>query len=238
MRLEELSPEVVALITDVEGTLSDRYFTRDVLIPYAEDYLGDWIAQNAQRPDVAEALEALAQAAGEPDIDVPRLIELAEFGLAERESGPVAALCHLLWRDAYYNFDLSGHVYADAVAKLQTWSEDHRTLMTYSSAPAEAQRLLLAYSDFGDIAGLFAGFFDRRMGSKTSPQSYTAIAQALGEAPQNLLFIADNGRELDAAKQAGLQTCWIARDERTLDKAASRSEAHAYVETFAEIELL
>lgn len=237
MRLEELTPEVVAVIVDIEDTVSDAAFTREVLIPYAEVRLGPWIEANAQRPDVAEALEALAQAAGEPEVDIPRLIELAEFGLAERDSGPVAALCHLLWRDAYQAFDLTGHVYDDAVATLQAWSDDHRSLFTYSTAPSEAQRLLFAYSEFGDIAGLFSGFFDRRLGAKKNADSYTAIATTLGEPPGSLLFISDTGGELDAAKKAGLQTCWIARDEETREKAEA-SQAHQIVVSFSEIELL
>lgn len=237
MRLEELSPEVVAIIVDIEGTVSDAAFTRDVLIPYAEAHLGDWIEANAERPDVAEALEALAQAAGEQDVDVPRLIELAEFGLVERDSGPVAALCHLLWRDAYQAFDLTGHVYDDAVATLQAWAEDHRTLLTYSAAPSEAQRLLFAYSEFGDISGLFSAFFDRRLGAKNKADSYSAIAKTLGEEPSSLLFISDSGGELDAAKQAGLQTCWIARDDETREKAETQ-QSHQNVVSFSEIELL
>lgn len=237
MRLEELSPEVVAIIVDVEGTVSDAAFTRDVLIPYAEAHLGAWIQANAERPDVAEALNALAEAAGEPDVDVPRLIELAEFGLTERDSGPVAALCHLLWRDAYQAFELTGHVYDDAVATLQAWADDHRSLFTYSAAPSEAQRLLFAYSEFGDIADLFSGFFDRRLGSKKNADSYTAIAEALGESAGALLFISDTGGELDAAKKAGLQTCWLARDEQTREKAEV-SQEHQSVTSFSEIELL
>ena len=237
MRLEELSPEVVAIIVDIEGTVSDAGFTRDVLIPYAEAHLGPWIERHAERPDVAEALEALAQAAGEPEVDIPRLIELAEFGLIERDSGPVAALCHLLWRDAYQAFELAGHVYDDAVATLQAWTDDHRALFTYSAAPSEAQRLLFAYSEFGDISGLFSGFFDRRIGAKKNADSYTAIARALGENPGSMLFISDTRGELDAAKQAGLQTCWIARDEETREKAESQ-DAHQSVVSFSEIELL
>lgn len=237
MRLEELSPEVVAIIVDIEGTVSDAGFTRDVLIPYAEARIGPWIEANAERPDVAEALEALAQAAGEPEVDIPRLIELAEFGLVERDSGPVAALCHLLWRDAYQAFDLTGHVYDDAVATLQSWADDHRTLFTYSAAPSEAQRLLFAYSEAGDISGLFSGFFDRRLGAKKNADSYTAIAKTLGEEPGALLFISDSGGELDAAKKAGLQTCWIARDDETRDKAETQQE-HPSVVSFSEIELL
>lgn len=237
MRLEELSPEVVAIVVDIEGTVSDAGFTRDVLIPYAETHLGDWIRRHADRADVAEALTALAEAAGEADIDVERLIQLAEFGLAERDSGPVAALCHLLWRDAYQAFELAGHVYDDAVATLQSWAEDHRSLFTYSVAPAEAQRLLFAYSEFGDISTLFSGFFDRRIGAKKNTDSYTTIAEALGEAPGALLFISDNGGELDAAKQAGFQTCWIARDDTARAKAEA-NQTHPNVVSFSEIELL
>lgn len=237
MHQEHLSPEVIALIIDIEGTLSNAGFTRDVLIPYAEARLAPWIEANTQRPDVAEALEALAQAAGEPEEDVPRLIELAEFGLAERDSGPVAALCHLLWRDAYQAFDLTGHVYPDALASLQAWADDHRSLFTYSAAPSEAQRLLFAYSEFGDISGLFSGFFDRRLGGKKDADSYTGIAKMLGENPAALLFISDSRAELDAARQAGLQTCWITRDEETQEKAEA-SQTHPSVVSFAEIELV
>lgn len=237
MRLEELSPEVVAIIVDIEGTVSDPSFTRDVLIPYAETHLRPWIEANADRRDVAADLAALAEAAGEPSVDVPRLIDLAEFGLAERDTGPVAALCHRLWRDAYQAFELTGHVYEDAVATLQAWADDHRSLFTYSAAPAEAQRLLFAYSDHGDLAPLFSGFFDTRVGRKRRADSYNAIARILGEAPGSLLFVSDDGRELNAARQAGLQTCWIARDTTTQEKASDQQD-HPVVAEFTEIELL
>ena len=233
-----LSPEIIAIVVDIEGTLSDARFTADVLVPYAETHFAGWLTRYRQTPAVAAAVDVFCQAVDEPDADDNRIVELAEASLAQGEAVPsLAELVRLVWLDGYRSGALEGHVYSDAVVKLQGWVEDHRALYTFSASAAYDQRLLLGYSDHGDLTDLFSGFFDPRTGKKNNADSYARIAKTLGEVPAVLLFVSDRADELNAAKRAGFQTCWIARDEATQEKAYNQQD-HPVVETFEGIELV
>jgi enolase-phosphatase E1 len=84
--------------------------------------------------------------------------------------------------------------------------------------------MLFRHSVAGDLEGLFAGFFDTRIGTKREAASYAAIAQALALPPGAILFLSDVAEELDAAAAAGLATCQLVR-------AADRTvAAHRHVE--------
>lgn len=238
LRLEELSPDVVAIVTDIEGTTTDIAFVHDVLFPYARARMPAWLREYAQAPTVAAAVEDVRTEIDEPDADLERVIEVLERWMdADKKITPLKTLQGMIWQHGYEAQDFSGHVYDDAVAALQAWADDRRALFVYSSGSVAAQKLLFSYSDHGDLSDLFSGYFDTHMGPKKKTSSYQRIARELGEMPGSLLFLSDVGDELDAAKAAGWQTCWVARDEQTMDKA-TESEAHAVVRSFEEIELI
>lgn len=238
LRLEELSPDVVAIVTDIEGTTSDIAFVHEVLFPYAEAHLPDWLREHDDEPEVAGVLADIRTEASEPEADRERLIEILGRWMAEdRKATSLKTLQGMVWRDGYESEAFTGHVYDDAVAALQAWAEDRRALFVYSSGSVAAQKLLFTYSDHGDLSGLFSGYFDTRVGGKKKASSYKAIAEALGETSSSLLFLSDVGAELDAAAAAGWQTCWVARDEETEEKARM-SDAHPVVRSFDEIEII
>ncbi|MDA3922600.1 MAG: acireductone synthase [Salinisphaera sp.] len=238
LRLEELSPDVVVVVTDIEGTTTDIAFVHDVLFPYARAQMPSWLPAHAEEPEVAAAIDEIRVEIDEPDADIDRVLEVLERWMsADEKVTPLKTLQGMIWRHGYEAVDFTGHVYDDAVAALQAWADDRRMLCVYSSGSVEAQKLLFTHSDHGDLSHLFSGYFDTRMGPKKKTGSYKRIAQALGEAPGSLLFLSDVGEELDAAKAAGWQTCWVARDDKTMDKA-TESEAHAVVSGFDEIELI
>ena len=92
--------------------------------------------------------------------------------------------------------------------------------------------MLFGYSDAGDLTPLFSGFYDTGVGAKREAASYRAIAADIGLAPQDVLFLSDVAEELDAAREAGMQTVWLVRD--TEPDAAAR---HPQAATFDAIEL-
>ncbi|ERJ20336.1 enolase-phosphatase [Salinisphaera shabanensis T35B1] len=238
LRLEEPTPDVRAVITDIEGTTSDIAFVHEVLFPYARDYLPPFVRAHAQEPTVAALIEDVRTEADEPDADLDRVITILEKWMDEdRKATPLKTLQGLVWEKGYIDGDFTGHVYDDAVATLQAWADDRRALYVYSSGSVAAQKLLFTYSDHGDLSDLFSGYFDTRIGGKKKMRSYKAIAAELGELPASLLFLSDVGEELDAAANAGLQTCWVARDENTQEKARM-SERHPVVASFEDIELI
>jgi enolase-phosphatase E1 len=83
----------------------------------------------------------------------------------------------------------------------------------YSSGSVAAQRAWFRSSPEGDLLPLVDGLYDtENAGPKQSPESYRAIADALGAAdPGRLLFLSDRPGELDAAREAGWLTVGVRR---------------------------
>jgi enolase-phosphatase E1 len=130
----------------------------------------------------------------------------------DRKATPLKTLQGLIWAEGYATGELVGHVYGDALQALQLWHRNGLRLYVYSSGSVAAQRLLFAHTPYGDLTTLFSGFFDTETGSKKEPASYSRIAQAIGVAPEAVLFLSDSAHELDAARAAGLVTAALDRE--------------------------
>lgn len=201
-----------AIVTDIEGTTTPLAFVHEVLFPYARERLAAFVKANGNVPEVASAL-AEARALGECEgADEEATIALLLSWMAEdRKAGPLKLLQGLIWREGYEQGVLKGEVYADAAAHLREWHERGLRLFVYSSGSEEAQRLIFGHADKGDIASLFEGFFDTRIGAKVETASYAAIAQAAGLAPGAVLFLSDHAGEISAARDAGMGVVRIDR---------------------------
>jgi enolase-phosphatase E1 len=195
---------VSAVVTDIEGTTTPIAFVHRTLFPYARARLAGFLDENAGRPDVAAELALIP---GDP-------LETL-FGWMDRDekAGPLKALQGMIWRQGYLDGALIGELYADVPPALRRWSQAGLRLAVYSSGSEEAQRLLFRHAEAGDLTGLFAGFFDTRVGPKRDPSSYAAIAAALGRAARETLFLSDVEAELDAAAAAGWRVCQLVRRE-------------------------
>ena len=218
---------VEAIVTDIEGTTSSLSFVKDVLFPYARERMGDFVRTHGDDPEVAALLsEANKIAGGSLEREV-LIAQLCTWIDEDRKITPLKALQGLIWEDGYRRGDFSGHVYADAVSCLRAWQARGIALYVFSSGSVHAQRLLFAHTPYGDLTPLFSGYFDTTIGSKREPAAYSAIAQAIGLPPREILFLSDIVEELDAARAAGMQTVWLVR-EGELNPAA----AHAQVRDF------
>ena len=196
-----------AVLTDIEGTTTPISFVHDVLFPYARARIAGYIETHAARPDVAELLaEATSLAAGRP---------LAEAFLgwmdADAKITPLKTLQGLIWNEGYQNGELKGVIYPDVPPALRRWHQAGIRLYVYSSGSEAAQKLIFGHSDAGNLAGLFSGFFDTRVGPKREAASYRAIAHATRLPASDFLFLSDIGQELDAAAAAGMRTCQLIR---------------------------
>jgi enolase-phosphatase E1 len=76
-----------------------------------------------------------------------------------------------------------------------------------------AQQLLFAHTTAGDLAPLVSGWYDTRTGGKREADSYRRIAEAIGGDPHDIVFLSDVVEELDAARDAGLDTVLVDRVE-------------------------
>lgn len=214
---------VRAILTDVEGTTSAIAFVKEVLFPYADAHLDDYVAEHRDDPVVAEALRDAAALAGEPGADDARILTHLHAWIAEdRKATPLKTLQGLIWDDGYRSGALRGHVYPDVAPALRAWHAAAIRIYVYSSGSVVAQRVLFAHSNAGDLSAVFAGNFDTTIGPKREPGSYAAIARAIGEPPEAIVFLSDVEEELDAARAAGMQTVRFLRPADTPPGAATK----------------
>ena len=221
---------IKTILTDIEGTTSAVSFVFDVLFPFAVKHLPDFVRAQAGEPAVAAQLEAVRAESGEPDADVERVIAiLLEWIAADRKATPLKALQGMVWEQGYLAGQLKGHVYPDAVEALRAWKAAGLELYVYSSGSIQAQKLIFGCSEAGDLTPLFSGYFDTTSGGKREAASYARIAAAIGQPAGEILFLSDVVQELDAAHEAGMATCGLARDGGDL-------AGHPTVASFAAIE--
>lgn len=204
---------IKAIITDIEGTTSSLSFVKDVLFPYARARLPDFIKSHRTQDDIRQILAEARQIAG-GDLDDDALVEKFIYWIdTDQKVTPLKSLQGLIWLEGYENGHFTGHVYEDAVRNLRNWFGLGYKLYVYSSGSVQAQKLLFGYSDFGDLTPFFSGYFDTRIGAKRDSIAYQRIASEIGFSGEQILFLSDIKEELDAARQAGLTTCWLVRDQ-------------------------
>lgn len=225
---------VRAIVTDIEGTTSSIAFVKDVLFPYAAKVIPGYVRKHRNNAEVAAILDATAAESGAPRDDLETLIKQLLTWIAEdRKITPLKALQGLVWRAGYEEGAYRAHIYADAAEKLKEWHAQGLPLYVYSSGSVAAQKLFFAHSEAGDLTPLFSGYFDTTTGPKRERASYDTIAKAIGLPPEDILFLSDIDAELDAAAEAGFQTCWLQRPE---DKGPiTGTGRHAAVMDFDEV---
>ncbi len=186
-----------AILTDIEGTTSSLSFVHDTLFPYARARLPAYVAAHGG------------------DLD-----QLLAWMDADAKVTELKDIQGRIWEEGYAVGALTGHVYPDAAEALRRWHAEGLKLAVFSSGSMAAQRLIFGHSDQGDLSPLFSGWFDTTTGPKREAMSYVHIADALGIAPPDILFLSDVAAETDAARAAGLRALLIDRERGEGDIAS------------------
>lgn len=189
---------IKVILTDIEGTTSSLSFVKEVLFPYAQKHLPDYVRNNPNSPEV--------KAVGENPIE-----KLESWMRKDKKETALKTLQGLVWEQGYKNGELVADIYPDALAKLKEWKADGLKLYIYSSGSITAQKLLFGNTEAGDLNTLFSGYFDTTIGGKLELASYQKIEKEIGTPANEILFLSDNIKELDAAKAAGFKTVWLNR---------------------------
>jgi enolase-phosphatase E1 len=206
-------PEIQAIVTDIEGTTSSIDFVHEKLFPYAAQQLPSYVRTHQQDANVAALLREVRQQMPDPESDLQQVIAtLLQWIEHDNKATPLKTLQGLIWEQGYKTGAFSGHVYADVPRNLSKWRAQGIDLYVYSSGSVNAQKLLFAFSEAGDLTGLFKGYFDTQIGAKRELQSYRNIIQQLALRPQQILFLSDVVEELDAASKADMQTIQLVRN--------------------------
>jgi enolase-phosphatase E1 len=203
---------VRAFLLDVEGTTTPISFVHDVLFPYARREMAGFLGARRSDPAVRDALAQLREEGRLQDGIEPALEYVGELMDADRKSTALKALQGLVWERGFTQGELRGRMYPDVAPALRRWRRQGRSTFIYSSGSVLAQRLVFAHSDAGDLSPLLSGYFDTTTGPKKEAGSYRRIAETIGLAPGDVLFVSDSADEIAAARAAGMGAAWCARD--------------------------
>lgn len=229
---------VAAVLLDIEGTTTPIAFVYQTLFPYARAHLAPYLAQHAATPHVASIIDRLERERT-ADPDTPPAGPIAGYIEwlmdHDRKSTPLKDLQGLVWEAGYRRGELIGDVYPDVPRALTRWHDQGIDVGIFSSGSVLAQRLLFSYSTAGDLTSLIRWYFDTTMGSKREAVSYRRIAGAMTIAPDSILFVSDVVPELDAARDAGMQTRLSIRPGNA---AQPEGHAHQTIRDFDELQLL
>lgn len=201
-----------AVLLDIEGTVGDIAFVRDVLFPFARARLADTLKARWDEPEIAETVR-LARLSSTDELTTPALAarQFLSWMDQDKKIGPLKTLQGIIWREGYASGELKAHLYPDAVDAIRAWTKHGVKVAIYSSGSIEAQKLYFKHSVAGDLTPLLSVYFDTTTGAKGEASSYTKIAAALGFAPAAITFFSDLPAETDAALQAGLRAYRVDR---------------------------
>ena len=233
------------ILLDIEGTTSSVSYVYDILFPFARKELPAYLDKHWGNERVKMACHYLAQDCGasgirewmeefEPDELKKRALEAClDFMDRDVKATGLKALQGMIWAEGYEAGKLQSHVYPDVVSALEAWKEAGLDLRIFSSGSIEAQRVFFKHTEYGDITPLFSEYYDTTTGPKREASSYRSISRECGVEPQQVTFLSDVVEELDAARDAGMQTLLVVRPG---NKPISDANGHPTVETFDEIQ--
>lgn len=207
----------MAVLTDIEGTTTSISFVYDVLFPYAAARLDEYCSNPDPGPELAEALDLLRRehAKESAESSLPPFGNGAEYArhlmAGNSKATGLKLLQGVIWEEGYRSGELRSHVFPDVPPALAAWREAGIRLRVFSSGSVQAQKLLFAHTEAGDLTPFFEGFHDTTTGPKREEDSYAAIAEAFGLPAGEILFLSDVREELDAAAGAGMRTGMLVR---------------------------
>jgi enolase-phosphatase E1 len=200
---------------DIEGTLISVAFVREILFPFAKHRLASFLHERRHDPEVLQwtvvCQDVIERETGARPSFEELPVTLTEWIDQDRKLAGLKALQGMIWDEGYRQRAFTPELYGDVLPALTQWRERGVRLGIYSSGSEQAQRLLFAHTNAGDVTSLLEHFFDTRVGEKKVASSYRTISEQIGLPPQHILFLSDAERELDAAASAGFRTAHIVR---------------------------
>jgi len=200
---------------DIEGTLISVSFVRETLFPFAKHRIASFLHERRHDPNVLQ-WAAICQDVIEHETGTRPSFEelpvtLTEWMDQDRKLSGLKALQGMIWEEGYRQREFAPELYGDVLPALRQWRARSIRLGIYSSGSKQAQRLLFAHTNAGDVTSLFEHFFDTSVGEKKTASSYRTISEQIGLAPRYILFLSDAEGELDAAALTGFRTAQIVR---------------------------
>lgn len=226
-----------AILLDVEGTTSAVAYVYDVMFPFARRGLASYLDANWDSPALSGVREQVAKDTECAEVQTDREAfqrEITRLMDADVKATGLKQLQGLIWEAGFKSGELVAHVFDDVPPALDQWRAAELDLRIYSSGSVHAQKLFFGHTTAGDLLPQFTGHYDTQIGGKREAESYQRIAHDWGAKPEDILFLSDVVAELDAAREAGMQTGLCVRPGNA---EVDAGHGHAELQTFADIEL-
>lgn len=210
--------KVLGILLDIEGTTSSISFVYDVMFPYVRDNVASFVKANWNDESVQDCISLLATDLDKPSRDswlggMPVPQQQAEvvagvIGLmdADVKATGLKQLQGLIWKDGFHSRQMVAHLFEDVAEAIRAWNSAGVDVRIYSSGSIQAQKLFFGHTVDGDLLDQLSGHYDTTTGGKQEVASYRQIVGEFDCEPSEILFVSDVVSELEAAKEAGLQT--------------------------------
>lgn len=229
------------ILLDIEGTTSSISFVYDEMFPYVRRELDGFVKGQWGKQDATVALDKIAMDLGHASLGdwisecgnlnglcaaIERLMDqdVKATGLKQLQG--------LIWEDGFKSGELKSHLFEDVPQALALWNMAGLDVRIYSSGSIHSQKLFFGNTRQGDLLHLFRGHYDTTTGPKKEAGSYAKVAADFGLPPNEILFLSDVVAELDAAKEAGMQTGLVVRPGNA---PVTAGHNHPELRSFAEI---
>lgn len=253
---DSLLEGVNAILVDIEGTTTPIDFVKETLFPYVteniETYLQSKYDDDETKKDIA-ALVDLATKDKEEKVDgvveipapngsnkddvIKAVCNNVKWQMEnDRKSTALKDLQGHIWREAYKSGKVKAELFEDVYPALQQLTDPDYgiKIYVYSSGSVEAQKLLFANTEEGDICEVFTDYFDTTIGGKREVESYKKIAAKIGVDAGEILFLTDTPEEAEAASKANLRCALVAR-EGNEDLTEKHFQDFLVIESFGEL---
>ncbi|KAK9325109.1 HAD-like domain-containing protein [Lipomyces orientalis] len=229
------------VVLDIEGTVCAISFVKDILFPYFLEALPSKLNDHFSScppPDLQPYIDAFP-----PTVRTSYdclYAYIRDLTIADKKVSELKALQGYVWRKGYETGELQAPLFPDVYKAFDLWTgassfeEGKRNIYIYSSGSVDAQILLFAHTEQGDLTGGIQGYFDTvSAGLKTEITSYVKIAEQIGNEvdPSEILFLSDNVKEITAAKEAGWEAYIVERPGNAPLSEEDR-KAHKVIQNF------
>ena len=146
-----------------------------------------------------------------------------------------------LWVKGYESGEIRCPLFLDVHPSFLKWQQAGIPIVIYSSGSVAAQKLLFEYTNSqpnADLRPLISGYFDTvNAGMKKDASSYRKIAASRREDISRWLFLSDRVEEVEAAKEAGMQSLVVVRDGNAPLNEEEKKK-HELITSFADIKIV
>lgn len=234
--------DVRAVLLDIEGTVCQISFVKDVLFPYALTALESKLPALWACPSFQPYLEAFpATTRTDQSTFLEHIRSLISNDIKDSN---LKNLQGYLWLSGYESGSIRCPLFPDVAPMLQKWHDAGLFIFIYSSGSVAAQKLLFQYTqDNADLRSLITGYFDTvNAGPKTLSTSYTHLIakcniDELKKDAHQWLFFSDRIEEVNAAVTAGMKVMVVSREGNAPISSTDRIH-HQVIERFDQVEIL